>query len=196
MQKCNKLCTGCGRPCNEICSEPCKCGFCDRRSGGMKVLIKPLHTTSYPLQQSYSSPSFHTQPAKAPGYSGSTPGMWKAYANGGAKAEDIQFSQKQQENAAKFQDLLSKVSSPGKLIKTSPKKKDSKAASTNTGILIDLGENITPSLPMPQKAQRMAYKETFSYAGETRPANSKMSTDSAEQVGEQKAPAPVYDLLD
>ncbi|KAF2438516.1 P-loop containing nucleoside triphosphate hydrolase protein [Karstenula rhodostoma CBS 690.94] len=151
-------------------------------------------------------------------HSGSTPKQWQDYANGGVKTDDAQAWQKKRKEAARFQELISNgssASSPppsGKLIQVSPKKEISAGPSANTTLLIDLLDDDAPALapPLPSTPSksgngRMSYKEKFSYVGDiTSPIDDekdgeggeKENGEGGEKASEQRAPAPVFNLLD
>ncbi|KAL5386844.1 hypothetical protein DPSP01_003862 [Paraphaeosphaeria sporulosa] len=143
--------------------------------------------------------------------SGSTPKQWQAYANGGVKADDAQAREKGRKETAKFKELISNgstASSPpplGKLIQISPKKVS--GTSANTSLLIDLFDNDAPapasasapasSTPCKAGDRRVSYRERFSYVGDiTSPIDRKENEKSGEKAGEQRAAAPVFNLLD
>lgn len=146
-------------------------------------------------------------------HSGSKPKQWQDYAYGGVKADDVQaWQKKRKEEAAKFQELISNRSSattpppPDKLIQISPKKNVS-GPSANTALLIDLLDKdvptlaplapLAPSNPCEAGDERMSYKEKFSYVADiTNPIDENEDDKDGKEAVEQRAPAPVFNLLD
>ena len=190
-------------------------------------MVKSVQAATYAVQPSVSNNLIRTHPAfpaaatpiqeawpkpeavKVHECSGSSPEMWQTYATGGVKADDAQAMEKTQEEAAKFQELVSNGSSASsgtlgtsKLIQVSPKKNVSKTASANTGLFVDLAEDsVSPLLPPTphtlRKGKRLSYKEKFSYIGEMTSALSiEENTAPSSTLGEQKIQVPVMNLLD
>lgn len=176
-QKCLKRVEPCGHPCMAMCCDPCKCQVCDRYSNGMKAMLRPAPANGgSSFKPNPQNTTFRAPPLPPAGSSmnsegsGSTTEQWKAYANGGARADDVQVLQKQQEEDAKFYDTVSNVGqsaapASARLIEFSPKKgtKPKAHASNNIDLLLDLDIGSTVDASS-QPKQRINYKETFSYA--------------------------------
>ncbi|KAL5406333.1 hypothetical protein PMIN03_007833 [Paraphaeosphaeria minitans] len=190
-----------------------------------QALPSPLfhaHTIALPASPMFSTAAAHTGPTRtgaaptmAPDtvseHSVSTPEQWQAYANGGVKADDAQAREKGRKEAAKCRELISNGSTasspppPGKLIQISSKKQVS-GPSANTALLIDLlGDGAPASAPAPPvpstscKAgdRRVSYGEKFAHVGDnTRPVEGKENGKDRDKGGEQRASAPVFNLLD
>jgi helicase required for RNAi-mediated heterochromatin assembly 1 len=66
MQQCNKPCPTCGHACRQVCSDACKCIYCDRLTDGRKSKIKPIQRTSNAIQQALPNALFHGHPGTLP----------------------------------------------------------------------------------------------------------------------------------
>ncbi|KAF2677402.1 P-loop containing nucleoside triphosphate hydrolase protein, partial [Lentithecium fluviatile CBS 122367] len=108
-----------------------------------------------PLLDLFQAPQTLMRPAAtsmATEHSGSTPTKWKAYVNGGAKADDARILQKAREAEAEFLERLQKAERPAAasrsdmLIELSPEKKTTEPMSSrNTDLLLDFGEDAPPA---------------------------------------------------
>ncbi|KAF2714355.1 hypothetical protein K504DRAFT_366188 [Pleomassaria siparia CBS 279.74] len=113
-QKCLKRVRGCGHPCTSICCDPCQCQFCDRNSGGIKGVLKRqtspddvmAYTSSSKPQPYRPLPPPSSQSLPTTDHSGSTQGQWRAYANGGAEADDAEMQKKMQDDNTKYMESL------------------------------------------------------------------------------------------
>ncbi|KAF2791763.1 hypothetical protein K505DRAFT_376542 [Melanomma pulvis-pyrius CBS 109.77] len=155
-QKCLKRVEPCNHPCTAMCCDPCKCQFCDQNSNGLKGMLKHAPkggAAPRPKPPAFQSPA---PPSQTTEQSGSTPGQWRAYANGGARVHDAEAIKKMQEEYSEY--MEGRVAPSGGLAATlvdiSPVKGKGKA-SENTDLLID-------SEFQPQT--RVRIKEQFSYA--------------------------------
>lgn len=182
--------------------------ICDRRSNGVKALLKPAKTNGNnsafkappqvsPVATLHAHP-FVAAPSMAAGESSSTPEQWKAYASGGAKIDDARALEKRKEADAKFEELISNgtqsAAAPpisGNLIEVSPKKKAPMQTSENTDLLIDLAMDVgIGASPSPSKSKpRYRSTEIFSY---TDAATTKPETKSQPE----QEPPPIFNLLD
>lgn len=148
----------------ELCSDPCKCQTCDRRAGGQRSMLKPAKnavTSSRPLPSQPRSlllDSGFQIPANPPAPS-SSPDQWHAYANGGAKADDLRMLQKRREEDAAFEEqrrnntlrpanktstaATSAGASTSSNLVEIPPQKPCASVSENTSLLVDLDINNT-----------------------------------------------------
>ncbi|KAF2134773.1 P-loop containing nucleoside triphosphate hydrolase protein [Dothidotthia symphoricarpi CBS 119687] len=161
MQQCSRHVESCGHRCVQICCDPCRCQICDRRTNGMKPVLKPTpnrpkgpstkHNLSF--DNTYQTPSNPVASSMSHAGSGNRAREWQAYTNGGAQADDARALQMRKEQEAEFQKTIADAgqvagfrsasagasSTPARLAEASPA---NGTVSSNTRLLIDIDENV------------------------------------------------------
>ncbi|KAF1945626.1 hypothetical protein EJ02DRAFT_338281 [Clathrospora elynae] len=183
-QKCSRRLDTCGHSCVAVCCDPCKCQVCDRRTNGVKSMLKPApnNVNSFRASPSssgnmlldttnYSAPSVRTGLTTTPRTmtpygSDSVTEQWEAYTKGGIQEDDAQFLQKKKEEEAQFLEqartstpAAGSTSASTKLIEVSPEKA---AVSRNTDLLLELDVYTEPQHP---QASRGSYANAASSSG-------------------------------
>ncbi|PVI01502.1 P-loop containing nucleoside triphosphate hydrolase protein [Periconia macrospinosa] len=176
MQMCSRQ-IGCGHPCSAVCSDPCRCNICERRSGGVKAIMKTQKSAVLPPVRTTPTPTMH-MPAIAPDASPAPAQVtmsWLKYVNGGVNEDDAKIREQAVLEEARFQSEVETASMQedldahalsGRLIEVSPRKNNKNTVSQNTEMLVNFGVDLPsePPLPVlsPAKPGRANYKENFS----------------------------------
>ena len=158
----------------EICCDPCRCHICDRRTNGMKSMLKPASNgrqTSQPQTFRAHSAVLDNRPQAQsnPGSSSRRPHEsgtiteWEDFANGGVQADDAMALLMRKEQEAQFLENVRSVtplprnpSLPIKLVQISP---DKAPGLRDTNLLVDLDVE-----PNGQLVQHHYHTENLSYA--------------------------------
>lgn len=146
-----------------MCCDTCKCQNCDRRTNGIKSMLKPApngatrfraspsDARSLPLDITVCTPFSQSLPLKTLQCAESTPKQWSTYANGGVVADDARALQLLRNEEAEFLEATrSRTPAAGPpstpLIQISPEKV---VASRNTDLLLDLNIINDPGMRVP-----------------------------------------------